>query len=313
MNFVLLLFIYISYVSSFSLNVPNLGFYPEATYSSKTVALTFNDAPDGHNYTLDLIATLKFYGVNATFFVNTQNYINLDYNIIGQQALFQLIQNKFTIGLETIDHQDIGKLSISQIVNEIIGEQQELNNIVCSNSNLAPPQLTLFRSPYGDPYINLIQCVNGTCDTNQTLVNNNQIAQLIAALGYFHVGWDIDSDDYDCPTIECIENNIIEDLNIIDNSILLFRSVYKNTTLALPTIIETLLRKGIKFVSVEELIKTKYGNYSSSVMLNRNGYSLVQNNICPSKVKITSQPNHSNKITINFGLIGLMLFMFLLI
>ena len=64
----------------------------------QTVALTFDDAPDPVN-TAQVLDDLAAAGLNATFFVNTNNQMQVANSVEGQNLLKRIYSEGHTVGV----------------------------------------------------------------------------------------------------------------------------------------------------------------------------------------------------------------------
>ena len=94
----------------------------------QTVALTFDDAPDPQNTarTLDDLAAA---GLKATFFVNTNNQMNVANDATAQALLKRIASEGHTIGSHTVDHIALDDLSTTRIEYELRGLETTLASL----------------------------------------------------------------------------------------------------------------------------------------------------------------------------------------
>src|SRR5206468_320605 len=109
-----------------------------------------------------------------------------------------IVSDGHVVGDHTIDHKDLATLTVDQIQNELSGVQTLVQQV---NPGY---EITLARCPFGDPYNSL--------GTPATLAKVGQILQK----KYIHVGWSIDSGDYNCPDEKCVVNNVMNQINGVD-------------------------------------------------------------------------------------------------
>nr|CAG8614787.1 14726_t:CDS:2 [Entrophospora candida] len=133
-----------------------------------TVALTFDDGP--YIYTTELLATLKTEGVNATFFMNGNNY-----GCIYDQANVDIVNAVkaagHQIGSHTWSHPDLAKISIAQVT-------KEMTRLDDAFKKVAGFQPKYMRPPFGSG------------------ADNAGIKKAIADVGYTKmVLWDLDPSD----------------------------------------------------------------------------------------------------------------------
>src|SRR6185369_13575028 len=113
-----------------------------------------------------------------------------------------------------------------------------VRNVLGANSK----RLTLFRAPYGEPYQD-----GGTAGTVPGIVARHAV----------HVGWALDSFDYNCPgDANCVYNNVVSRLATPGNGsygVILMHAVHAQTADALPRIIDYLRAKGFVIWTTEQV------------------------------------------------------------
>lgn len=185
----------------------------------KTVALTFDDGPHPQ-YTPQLLAILKRYNVKATFFVigkMVEQYPNL---IRAEDAAGSLVAN------HTYHHVNLNHVPLD----EIALEWKACNAAVKTVLN---EEMKYCRPPGGD-------------------YDSDAITAAMDA-GLKTVLWTDDPGDYASPGDKIIESRVLG--RIRNGGIILLHDGVQQTVDVLPQIIETLQKKGFKFVTVEEMDK----------------------------------------------------------
>ncbi|MDR3645660.1 MAG: polysaccharide deacetylase family protein, partial [Clostridia bacterium] len=186
--------------------------------SEKVASLTF-DAAWGNEDTQTLINTLRRYNVKATFFV------------VGAwvDKYPESVKELNDAGEEVMNHSNshphMPTLSRTDMLNEITA---------CDNKIKAITGKTpiLFRPPYGD--------------------YNNALIEALTSSGHYCIQWDVDSLDWKGIPASQIQQRVLS--KVTNGSIILFHNAAKYTPEALPSIIETLQKRGYKLVPVSELI-----------------------------------------------------------
>ncbi|WP_341278316.1 polysaccharide deacetylase family protein [Paenibacillus sp. FSL H8-0537] len=86
---------------------------------------------------------------------------------------------------------------------------------------------------------------------------NHRVTNLLGSLGYYTIHWSVDSMDWTNPGVRTIIRN--STLNVKPGDILLLHASdsARQTTKALPFIIQKLRRKGFDFVTVSELLSMR--------------------------------------------------------
>ena len=186
--------------------------------SDKVCALTF-DAAWGNEDTQQLIDILGKYRVRATFFV------------VGAWAekYPDSVRALHDAGHEIMNHSDTHPHFPRLSADEMLAQINACSDRVAAVTGVRP---TLFRAPYGDYDDRVILTVRGA--------------------GLEPIQWDVDSLDWKNPAPEKIVKRVLE--RVQPGSILLFHNAAKNTTAALPAVIEGLIRKGYAMVPVSELL-----------------------------------------------------------
>ncbi|KAI9474055.1 MAG: hypothetical protein EXX96DRAFT_602374 [Benjaminiella poitrasii] len=214
-----------------------------------TIALTFDDGP--YEYTWALAETLKKNGITATFFMNGNNWVDVEKQTVktsaGTKTYKQVIKHVYDQGHQlashTYSHLELGGQSASKVKSEV----QKLETIFRSIIGKNP---LYFRPPAGS-----------YDDTTLTT---------LGGLGYKVILWDIDSNDwrYSDKTSLANEQKNYKDVIEADSKtkphghIALHHDVYKKTVESLvPWVIEYIKgKKNYKFVSVAECIGQTKGS-----------------------------------------------------
>lgn len=182
------------------------------------VAISF-DAAWGSDKTRRIVDILNDYGVNATFFL-TGFWIdaNLD-------ALEYIHEHGIEIGNHSENHYNMSGLSKDAQEREI----ESVNEKIKAVTGFQPQ---LFRAPFGD--------------------YNNSLLTELDKKGMYCIQWDVDSLDWKGLTATELKERVLP--NVKGGSIVLFHNNSDHIVEALPDIIEGILSKGLKLVSVGELI-----------------------------------------------------------
>jgi MYXO-CTERM domain-containing protein len=223
--------------------VPYLAFDQNAPSKSQ-VALTFDDGPDVDGSTASVLDTLKAAGVKATFFINTNNAVDVASSSTAQKLIRRMHDEGHHVGNHTVHHYDLGKTT-TDVDAELDGVQDLLWTIAPSTLDQR-----LVRAPYGNPYAGPQDALD-------------RVAPIVAKYGV-HIGWNVDSKDFDdCNASgkgpSCVSTNV---LNLIDagkSGIVLLHCILPITATALPDLIAALKSRGKRFVLVEDLVVAKYG------------------------------------------------------
>ena len=113
----------------------------------QTVALTFDDAPDPQNTarTLDDLAAA---GLKATFFVNTNNQMNVANDATAQALLKRIASEGHTIGSHTVDHIALDDLSTTRIEYELGGLETTLAGLGIATPKVKTPSARSKKNVY---------------------------------------------------------------------------------------------------------------------------------------------------------------------
>lgn len=179
----------------------------------KCIALTFDDGPS--IYTETLLETLKEKGAKATFFVLGVNAR------VQQQTLIDLKKAGMEIGNHTWSHKDLTKLSVEEVKGEI-------NNAADLIESITGERPILVRPPYG--------AING---------------QVKAVANSPLILWSVDPEDWKFRNSEYVADYIINHAKA--GAVILSHDIHETTVKAMPKVIDSLLSKGYKLVTVSEL------------------------------------------------------------
>ncbi|MFT4105016.1 MAG: polysaccharide deacetylase family protein [Lacrimispora sp.] len=181
----------------------------------KQIALTFDDGPDPV-YTPKLLEGLKARGVHATFFL-------LGENVEGKEAIVkQMYQDGHLIGSHGYSHVQMSKETIKTACEQIEENNRKIEAIIGKR-----PQY--LRPPYGSWTEEL------ECSIDMTVVM-----------------WDIDPLDWKAQNARKVVRHIVK--NVEPGDIILLHDVYPTSVEAALEAIDTLIKQGYTFVTVDELL-----------------------------------------------------------
>lgn len=168
-----------------------------------------------------ILDALQSRGYRATFFLTgtfAQRY---------PDSVSRIAQADMELGNHSWSHPDFTKLSNAQILNEL----DRVNKLVEQTSGVRP---VLFRPPYG--------------------ARNERVRSVVAKSGYQTVYWALDSWDAvkKDPTPEFIHDRVMS--RVKPGDIVLMHIGSEATAKALPDILESLERKGLRVVTVSDLM-----------------------------------------------------------
>jgi peptidoglycan/xylan/chitin deacetylase (PgdA/CDA1 family)/uncharacterized caspase-like protein len=210
-------------------NLPNDDPNPEIfgnKLPAKTVALTFDDGPHPQ-YTEQIVAVLKQYGVPATFFEVGRNIGSIDAN--GQPKLGagaaisrKLLADGFVIGNHSYTHALLSKESGAALKAEIDNTDRLL---LAVDANRPP----LFRFPYG--------------------AHNAEGMQLLHDAHLLPINWSVDSEDWADPVPNSIADRVLRQVDAAGHGIILFHDIHARTITALPLVLDRLVAEGYHFAA----------------------------------------------------------------
>ena len=195
-------------------------FIKEGTARKPEVALTFDDGPGP--YTPAVLSVLEHYGVHATFFI-----IGRMLQYFGESAKRE-VRDGDVLGDHTETHPPMAELSAHE-------QFEELSEQAARLELQGAPRPDLFRPPYGS-------------------FNATTMAQL-QRLHMLMVLWSVDTDDYQQPGVGAIVHTALAGAH--PGAIILMHDAggtRTETVEALPIIIRELRTKGLKPVTVPQLL-----------------------------------------------------------
>lgn len=205
--------------SAYSGCTPPGAFLRNGSRREKKVALTFDDSPS--DTTLALAKVLRDHNATATFFVFAGQ--------IGQQAgdLRRLIADGSELGSHSFSHPNLTAPG-AKVEQEVL----RANAAIKAATGFTP---CLFRAPYGklDP----------------------AVVREVVRLDMTMIGWDVDPADWEHPGSSVIADRVLKDVR--PGSIVVMHDSAETrgqTIEALPAILDGLAEKGLKTVTVTELL-----------------------------------------------------------
>ncbi|HET6283940.1 MAG TPA: polysaccharide deacetylase family protein [Polyangia bacterium] len=246
-----------------SIEYPNIGFETRPSYvANNVIGLSFDDGPDLTN-TPAVLDVLKAKNAKATFFINTDNFAGPVENSATLKALIQRIVNEgHQLASHTVHHLHLPTLTSAQIDTEVVGVQTVVNRADVLGPNF--PKLTLLRAPYGEPYQG----------EGPGQPNYDKVAAVVGKYAV-HIGWALDTFDYNCNTgtaaanKQCVYNNFINNVNTVGNGtygMVLMHAVHPQTAAAIGDIIDTCRARGFVFRLAEDFVQAKYGKSSNQLV-----------------------------------------------
>jgi len=238
------------------------------------IALTFDDGPEYGGTTVQVLDILAKERVRATFFINTDDAINVLASSSGRLAVQRMVSEGHEVGSHTVHHVSLAL--------ESTDVNAELAGVVSVLRSVAPSALStrLVRAPFGEPYFG----------PQETL---DRVAPIVAQYGV-HVGWNIDSRDWACTTAVdppgCVKQTVLDLVDAGRSGIVLLHSTRPATVAALPDLIAALRTRGKQFVSVESMVVAKYGKPSRRLFKCANDDDCYGTDVCASDSRCAAPP-----------------------
>lgn len=184
----------------------------------KTVALTFDDGPNGSR-TNKIVELLEQNKAHATFFMvgNKMNY--------GAATIQNVLAKGNEIGSHSYSHKNMKR----QKVSELIEDEEKTKSIY---RNLTGQELVYTRPPYGS--------INTTVKES---------------LDTIFITWNLDTEDWLHRNKDYIVDYVVE--NVEDGDIILMHDSYDTTVEAVSVLLPKLYAMGYQVVSVSELAELK--------------------------------------------------------
>ena len=198
---------------------------PSITFNSVHVdgpyiALTFDDGPSA-TLTPKLLDLLAAHHIKATFFVIGENVAEHP-EIVSRAA-----REGHEIGNHSWSHPNLGKMSDESVRRQL----QQTDDAIKSATGKRP---TLMRPPYGS-------------------ITAREKRWIHDEFGYDIILWDVDPYDWKRPGPAVVRARILKETR--PGSIVLSHDIHPGTIEAMPSTFDELEAKGLKFVTVSELIR----------------------------------------------------------
>ena len=210
-------------IGQFASQVPATDGVNAGPSSGNAVALTFDDGPGTDTW--DVLALLRRYRMHATFFVIGQN-------IPGKEdVIAAAVRDGHVVGDHSMTHASLPSLDKAGLAREI----DETKALIQQASGRVP---TLMRPPFGD-------------FTGRT----NEYAR---TRGMLPVLWTIDTNDWDLTDPRTIAANVLESPALKPGAIILLHDGTADrqaTVNALPLILDGLVKRGLRSVTVPDLLR----------------------------------------------------------
>lgn len=198
---------------------PRKSSYNSCNVDGTSLAITFDDGPHPKN-TPRLLDMLKERGLKATFYVIGQNVAQYP------EIMQRIVAEGHEIGNHSYTHAALTKCSPAKVGEEV----SKTNDAILQACGAKP---TTIRPPYGA--------------TNASITK-----RLNDEFGLTVVMWSVDPLDWKIRNAGHVSGHILQ--NAKSGSIVLAHDIHPTTIDAMPKVLDGLLAKGHKFVTVSELI-----------------------------------------------------------
>ena len=195
--------------------------------NGKVIYLTFDDGPG--IYTQSILDVLNEYNVKATFFVTNQ-FSNYHYMIKKEY------ETGHSIAVHTYSH-NYGK--IYESVDSYVEDFNQMNQIILDETGT---YTKMFRFPGGSS--------NTISKFNKGVVSD--IAKTMNEKGYIYFDWNVDSIDTKYKDPEIIYQNVINEIEKHDYSVVLMHDIKKANIESVRKIIIFGLENGYTFLGLDE-------------------------------------------------------------
>lgn len=194
--------------------------YNQCAVDAPVIAITFDDGPHPEN-TPRLLAMLKERNIKATFFMVGQCVVAYPH------VVKQIADEGHEVANHSWSHPNLAPMKDTRIMEQL----QKTHDAIVSACGVAP---ILYRPPYGS-------------------IRMTQRKAIHDKFGYPTILWDVDPQDWQTPrTAAKVQTRVLAQTK--PGSIILCHDIHKPTIDAMPAVLDELLARGYKFVTVTELI-----------------------------------------------------------
>ena len=215
-----------------------------------------------------MLDVLKEEKIKATFFVLGNHFPGGKANPANKTSYSILDREKAEghyIASHTYEHLAHAKLS----------QEQMSSNITKSLPLLKDYLSPILRLPYGDGSFR--------SKNPETQRKNDMVMATVKSAGFKHVGWDIDTNDWDVKKRANLLSDTLKQICETQGGIILFHDIQKNTVEHLKGWIDAIRAEGHSFVGMEHFVP-EVANHTPSLKITWDS----------SKVKITPKELHKN-------------------
>lgn len=212
------------------------------------VTLTFDDGPNT-TLTPKVLDVLKAQKVKGTFFVLGENFaggVENPNNAPKYALLKRMKAEGHVVGSHTYSHLAHNTLSYEAAKTNI----NKATNLV--DDYLSP----VLRLPYGAGSFHSKNAA--------TQAKNDQVMNLVKKGGFTHVGWDIDTNDWDAKKRPYLVSSMMKQICSSKGGVILFHDIQKNTVEHLNEWIQIIKDQGHQLVGLEHFYPEAAKKYGSS-------------------------------------------------
>lgn len=199
------------------------------------VTLTFDDGPNP-TLTPKVLDILKTQNVKATFFVLGDHFPGGKSNPSNKSSYDILDREKR-------EGHYIGSHTYSHLAHNTLSEEKARENINKGTEVLKDYLSPVLRLPYGAGSFH--------ASTPAQQEKNNMVMGLVKSSGFSHVGWDIDTNDWDVKKRAQVLPSMMKQICAEKGGIILFHDIQKNTVDHLNEWIQAIKDQGHTIVGLE--------------------------------------------------------------
>lgn len=212
------------------------------------VTLTFDDGPNT-TLTPKVLDVLKAQKVKGTFFVLGENFAGgkENPNNAPKYALLKRMKAEGHV---------VGSHTYSHLAHNTLSYDKAKSNINKATGLIDDYLNPVLRLPYG---AGSFRSKNAA-----TQARNDQVMSLVKKGGFTHVGWDIDTNDWDAKKRPYLVSSMMKQICSSKGGVILFHDIQKNTVEHLNEWIQIIKNQGHQLVGLEHFYPEAARKYGSS-------------------------------------------------
>ncbi len=171
------------------------------------------------------------------------------------------------LGNHTVHHLHLPTLDAGAIEAEITGVENTVRDVLHDPAL----RLTLLRTPYGEPYQDYFDDHHDPAGATYPLVSG------VVSKHGVHVGWNVETDDWKCTTgeplanAECVYGHFTTAVKTVgapehNGASCSCTALSPQTVAALPRILDYIKANHFKLVSVEDVVRMRFGTSSAELV-----------------------------------------------